>query len=92
MDIYVKNLILSAENTHLKQKAKHETIENTRLRQEIKKRDRIILQYIPESIQLLFSDPADIEQLESWNHHRKPDSIFNQTGAISAKLRTVNSE
>lgn len=92
MDIYVKNLILSAENTDLKEKTKHESIENTRLKQEIKKRDRLILQYIPESIHLLFSDPADIDELESWNNHHQLDSMFNQTGNISAQLRTVNSE
>lgn len=54
MDIYVKNLNLQTENTELKERTKQDGIEITRLKREIKKRDRLISQYIPESIYLLF--------------------------------------
>lgn len=53
MDIYVQNLNLKAENAELKERSKQEGIEITRLKREVKKRDRLISAHIPESIHLL---------------------------------------
>ena len=68
MDIYVQNLNLKTENAELKERSKQEGIEITRLKREVKKRDKLISSYIPESIHLLFQDPIDAEELDEMNN------------------------
>jgi hypothetical protein len=70
MDLYVKSLSTQVENVELKDKNKLDSIEIIRLKRQLKQRDKLISQYLPEHMDMLnqlrdqMSDDEEQEQFD----------------------------
>ena len=74
MDLYVKCMSTQIENVDLKDKNKLDGIEIIRLKRQLKERDKLISQYLPEHNQLLNELRIQIDDEEG---NMSPDTMYD---------------
>ena len=82
MDLYVKCMSTQIENVDLKDKNKLDGIEIIRLKRQLKERDKLISQYLPEHNQLL--NELRI-QLDDEDGNMSPDTMYDPNAINQAK-------